>query len=67
MVSADFFFGGGMNEKLTFIIIMIIIDIVCLVFLEDNAIFDPKAIRSKFLHVYIVVRLETISDRHRWR
>ncbi|ORZ10169.1 hypothetical protein BCR42DRAFT_113800 [Absidia repens] len=42
-------------------------DIVCLIFLEDNAIFDPKSIRSKFLHVYIVVRLETISNKHRWR
>ncbi|ORZ10154.1 hypothetical protein BCR42DRAFT_113566 [Absidia repens] len=42
-------------------------DIVCLVFLEGDAIFDPKAIRSKFLHVYIVVRQEKIGAKHRWR
>ncbi|CAO3589047.1 unnamed protein product [Absidia cylindrospora] len=42
-------------------------DIVCLVFLEGDAIFDPKAIRSKFLHVYIVVRQEKIGVKHRWR
>ncbi|KAI8337763.1 hypothetical protein BC941DRAFT_352872 [Chlamydoabsidia padenii] len=42
-------------------------DIVCLVFLEGNQIFDPKAIRSKFLHVYIVVRLESINGESIWR
>ncbi|SAM08583.1 hypothetical protein [Absidia glauca] len=42
-------------------------DIVCLVFLEGNQVFDPNAIRSKFLHVYIVVRLESVNGETRWR
>ncbi|KAI8078768.1 uncharacterized protein BX664DRAFT_342650 [Halteromyces radiatus] len=42
-------------------------DIVCVVFLEGDAIFDPKAIRSKFLHVYIVVRQEIANQKRRWR
>ncbi|SAL98975.1 hypothetical protein [Absidia glauca] len=42
-------------------------DIVCLIFLEGSAVFDPNAIRSKFLHVYIVVRLELMEQSHRWR
>ncbi|KAI9472875.1 hypothetical protein BDB00DRAFT_776652, partial [Zychaea mexicana] len=32
-------------------------DIVCLVFVEGNGKFDVNAIRSQFLHVFVVVRL----------
>ncbi|KAJ1560798.1 GTPase-activating Rap/Ran-GAP domain-like protein 3 [Nowakowskiella sp. JEL0078] len=34
-------------------------DLVCIVFVDgENAQFDPKSIRSQFLHIYIVVTLE---------
>lgn len=49
------------------LIIILNEDIVCLVFLEGNQVFDPNAIRSKFLHVYIVVRLESVNGETRWR
>ncbi|KAL1916329.1 uncharacterized protein VTP21DRAFT_5946 [Calcarisporiella thermophila] len=46
-------------------------DIVCLVFLEGEQAFDPAAIKSQFLHIFIVVcpepgdayRVEVVVDR----
>ncbi|CEG83953.1 hypothetical protein RMATCC62417_17815 [Rhizopus microsporus] len=43
------------------------IDIVCIIFIEGNQTFNPKAIRSQFLHVYIVVRPETVHQKRHWR
>lgn len=37
-------------------------DIVCIIYLEGDQPFNPKAIRSQFLHVYIIVRRETAND-----
>ncbi|RCH85749.1 Signal-induced proliferation-associated 1 like protein 2, partial [Rhizopus azygosporus] len=34
---------------------------------EGNQTFNPKAIRSQFLHVYIVVRPETVHQKRHWR
>ncbi|KAI8354007.1 hypothetical protein BD560DRAFT_336601 [Blakeslea trispora] len=38
-------------------------DIVCLVFVEGNQPFNPTAIKSQFLHVFIVVHKETWKDQ----
>ncbi|CEP17005.1 hypothetical protein [Parasitella parasitica] len=42
-------------------------DIVCIIFLEGNQLFDPTAIRSQFLHVFIIIRPEIVNDRQCWR
>ncbi|CAO3635792.1 unnamed protein product [Cunninghamella blakesleeana] len=42
-------------------------DIVSIVFLEDDSIFNPESIRSKFIHVYIVVRQEITNGKMGWR
>ncbi|KAG0167631.1 signal-induced proliferation-associated 1-like protein 3 [Apophysomyces sp. BC1015] len=43
-------------------------DIVCVVFVESGKqAFDPNAIRSQFLHVYIVVHPEMTDGNKRWR
>ncbi|KAF7731657.1 Signal-induced proliferation-associated 1-like protein 2 [Apophysomyces ossiformis] len=43
-------------------------DIVCVVFVEGGKqTFDPSAIRSQFLHVYIVVHPEMKDGKRRWR
>ncbi|ORZ23524.1 hypothetical protein BCR42DRAFT_319196, partial [Absidia repens] len=42
-------------------------DIVCLVFVEGKQPFNPAAIKSQFLHVFIVVHKEESEDRTRWR
>ncbi|KAI9484065.1 MAG: hypothetical protein EXX96DRAFT_457437, partial [Benjaminiella poitrasii] len=44
-------------------------DIVCIVFVEGNQPFNPTAIKSQFLHVFIVVHQETCpnDDRKAWR
>ncbi|KAG1052976.1 hypothetical protein G6F43_004914 [Rhizopus delemar] len=34
-------------------------DIVCIIFVEGNQQFNPKAIQSQFLHVYIIIRPES--------
>ncbi|SAM08792.1 hypothetical protein [Absidia glauca] len=39
-------------------------DIVCIVFVDGHRPFDPAAITSQFLHVFIVVHLE---GKSRWR
>ncbi|KAI9299974.1 hypothetical protein BJ944DRAFT_171566, partial [Cunninghamella echinulata] len=38
-------------------------DIVSVIFLEGDSQFNPESIRSKFLHVYIVVRQEEIDGK----
>ncbi|KAI7896865.1 uncharacterized protein EV154DRAFT_410789 [Mucor mucedo] len=43
-------------------------DIVCIVFMEGkNQKFDPNSIRSQFLHVFIIVRLEVVNHQDTWR
>ncbi|KAI9254369.1 hypothetical protein EDC94DRAFT_524564 [Helicostylum pulchrum] len=43
-------------------------DIVSIVFMEGkNQKFDPNSIRSKFLHVFIIVHLEVINNQDIWR
>ncbi|KAG2195411.1 hypothetical protein INT47_002850 [Mucor saturninus] len=43
-------------------------DIVCIVFLEGDQLFNPKAIRSQFLHVYVIIRPEVDCHNNRqWR
>ncbi|KAI8093537.1 uncharacterized protein BX664DRAFT_109567 [Halteromyces radiatus] len=44
-------------------------DIVCIVFMETNqpSLFDPGAIRSQFLHIFIVVHPEIVDDKQAWR
>ncbi|KAL9550474.1 hypothetical protein MBANPS3_004718 [Mucor bainieri] len=42
-------------------------DIVCIIFLEGSQTFNPKAIRSQFLHVYIIVRPEVVNGSKCWR
>ncbi|GAN03978.1 hypothetical protein MAM1_0052d03434 [Mucor ambiguus] len=42
-------------------------DIVCIIFLEGSQTFNPKAIRSQFLHVYIIIRPEVVNDKKCWR
>ncbi|KAI8881369.1 hypothetical protein K501DRAFT_189170, partial [Backusella circina FSU 941] len=43
------------------------IDIVCIIFIQGNQTFNPKAIRSQFLHVYIIVRPEITNGKRCWR
>lgn len=44
------------------------LDIVSIVFMEGkNQKFDPNSIRSKFLHVFIIVHLEVINNQDIWR
>ncbi|KAI8068440.1 hypothetical protein BC940DRAFT_237945 [Gongronella butleri] len=44
-------------------------DIVCIVFMDTDqrGLFDPTAIRSQFVHVFIVVHPETSQGRPAWR
>ncbi|KAI9487728.1 MAG: hypothetical protein EXX96DRAFT_554441 [Benjaminiella poitrasii] len=42
-------------------------DIVCIIFLEGNQKFNPKAIRSQFLHVYIIIQPKIIKGKRHWR
>lgn len=47
-----------------------LLDIVCIIYLEGDQLFNPKSIRSQFLHVYIIVRRELIEgekDKRQWR
>ncbi|KAJ3121754.1 signal-induced proliferation-associated 1-like protein 3 [Nowakowskiella sp. JEL0407] len=38
-------------------------DLVCVVFMEgENGQFDPSLIRSQFIHIYIIVTLEKMSE-----
>ncbi|KAJ3121751.1 signal-induced proliferation-associated 1-like protein 3, partial [Nowakowskiella sp. JEL0407] len=38
-------------------------DLVCIVFMEgENGQFDPSLIRSQFLHIYIIVTLEKMTE-----
>lgn len=44
------------------------LDIVCIVFMEGkNQKIDPNSIRSKFLHVFIIVHLEVVNNQDLWR
>ncbi|KAI8356611.1 hypothetical protein EDC96DRAFT_446394 [Choanephora cucurbitarum] len=36
-------------------------DVVCVVFIEGDQAFNPNAIRSQFIHVYILVRAEYVN------
>ncbi|ORX54136.1 hypothetical protein DM01DRAFT_1287272 [Hesseltinella vesiculosa] len=44
-------------------------DIVCIVFMDTDrqALFNPNAIRSQFLHVFIVVHPEKVDGEPAWR
>ncbi|KAI8340862.1 hypothetical protein BC941DRAFT_347507 [Chlamydoabsidia padenii] len=42
-------------------------DIVCIVFVDGNKPFDPAAIKSQFLHVFIIVHQEELHGRIGWR
>ncbi|KAG0171682.1 Rap/ran-GAP protein [Apophysomyces sp. BC1034] len=42
-------------------------DIVCVVFVEGQQPFNPAAIKSQFLHVFIVVHEEEWKGRNGWR
>ncbi|KAI8981014.1 hypothetical protein BDB01DRAFT_724338, partial [Pilobolus umbonatus] len=42
-------------------------DIVCIIFVEGNQPFNPLAIKSQFLHVFIVVHEELYLDKKVWR
>ncbi|GAA5794838.1 hypothetical protein HPULCUR_000186 [Helicostylum pulchrum] len=42
-------------------------DIVCIVFVEGNQPFNPTAIKSQFLHVFIVVHQEVSNKAKLWR
>ncbi|CAO3698525.1 unnamed protein product [Rhizopus stolonifer] len=42
-------------------------DIVCIIFVEGNQLFDPTVIQSQFLHVYIVVHPEYKENKRHWR
>ncbi|KAI9251579.1 hypothetical protein BY458DRAFT_16484 [Sporodiniella umbellata] len=42
-------------------------DIVCIIFVEGNQPFNPTAIKSQFLHVFIVVRQEEQAGKTIWR
>lgn len=59
--------NGKMSKGLLPEILTNKIDIVCIIFIEGNQTFNPKAIRSQFLHVYIVVRPETVHQKRHWR
>ena len=43
------------------------LDIVCVVFAEGKQPFNPAAIKSQFLHVYIVVHEEEWEGKTGWR
>lgn len=43
------------------------LDIVCIVFVEGNQPFNPTAIKSQFLHVFIVVHQEVSNKAKLWR
>ncbi|CAO3675418.1 unnamed protein product [Rhizopus microsporus] len=42
-------------------------DIVCIIFVEGNQPFNPTAIKSQFLHVFIVVHQEIWASKKIWR
>ncbi|CAO3626743.1 unnamed protein product [Mucor fragilis] len=44
-------------------------DIVCIVFMEGSTTqrFTPESIRSQFLHVFIIVHYERVSQQDTWR
>lgn len=42
-------------------------DIVCIIFIEGNQLFDPTVIQSQFLHVYIIVHPEYKENKRHWR
>ncbi|KAI7867867.1 hypothetical protein BDF14DRAFT_1725784 [Spinellus fusiger] len=42
-------------------------DVACVVFIENNQVFDPSAIRSQFLHIFIVVHPEEVLGKPCWR
>ncbi|KAI8335214.1 hypothetical protein BD560DRAFT_340419, partial [Blakeslea trispora] len=42
-------------------------DIACIVFVEGDQPFNPNAIRSQFLHIYILVRAEYADGNRYWR
>ncbi|KAG1144550.1 hypothetical protein G6F37_001300 [Rhizopus arrhizus] len=42
-------------------------DIVCIIFVEGNQQFNPNAIQSQLLHVYIIIRPEAINNKRLWR
>jgi hypothetical protein len=44
-----------------------VLDIVCIVFVEGNQPFNPSAIKSQFLHVFIVVHQEEKNKKKLWR
>lgn len=45
------------------------VDIVCIVFMEGSTTqqFTPESIRSQFLHVFILVYYERVSQQDTWR
>ena len=32
-------------------------DLVCIIFLEGDAVFSPRAVKSRYIHVFIVVKV----------
>ncbi|KAG2178874.1 hypothetical protein INT43_001720, partial [Umbelopsis isabellina] len=42
-------------------------DIVCIIFVDGRQPFNPAAIKSQFLHVFIVVHEERLKDQYMWR
>jgi hypothetical protein len=46
---------------------MLLLDIVCIIFVEGNQQFNPNAIQSQLLHVYIIIRPEAINNKRLWR
>jgi hypothetical protein len=50
-----------------FIYLCFPIDIVCIVFIQGNQPFNPSAIKSQFLHVFIIVHYEILDDKKCWR
>jgi hypothetical protein len=44
-----------------------LLDIVCIVFVDGRQPFNPAAIKSQFLHVFIVVHEEKAGDEVHWR
>ncbi|KAI8576819.1 hypothetical protein K450DRAFT_255136 [Umbelopsis ramanniana AG] len=42
-------------------------DIVCVIFVDGRQPFNPAAIKSQFLHVFIIVHEELVDDRPVWR
>lgn len=43
------------------------LDIVCVVFVKGQQPFNPAAIKSQFLHVFIVVHEDTWQGQIGWR